>query len=71
MKRHVKVKLKNINFGEKEIELDTRSVRELLNKISTNDESVILAGENGKIYTKDMEIEDGSVINVIEVFSGG
>jgi sulfur carrier protein ThiS len=67
----VEIKLNNINFGEKTVKIKNGSVKELLKKISLNDDSVILVGKQGKIYTKDEKIKNGEEIKVIEVFSGG
>ncbi|MEM0142702.1 MAG: MoaD/ThiS family protein [Candidatus Parvarchaeum sp.] len=67
----MEIKLNNINFGEKRIKVENGSVTELLQKLSLNDDSVILIGKDGKIYTKDQQIREGDEINVVEVFSGG
>jgi sulfur carrier protein ThiS len=67
----MEIKLNNINFGEKTVKVDSNSITELLEKLSLNDDSVILVGKDGKIYTKDQKIREGDEINVIEVFSGG
>ncbi|MCL4362297.1 MAG: MoaD/ThiS family protein [Candidatus Parvarchaeota archaeon] len=67
----MEIKLNNINFGEKLVKIDNDSVTELLEKLSLNDDSVILIGKDGKIYTKDQRIKEGDEINVVEVFSGG
>jgi sulfur carrier protein ThiS len=67
----MEIKLYNINFGEKTVKIKNGSVKELLEKISLNDDSAILVGKEGKIYTKDERIKDGEEIKVIEVFSGG
>ncbi len=67
----MEIKVNNINFGEKTVKIKGNSVKELLEKISLNDDSVILVGKDGKIYTKDQSIRDGDEIKVIEVFSGG
>lgn len=67
----MEIKLNNINFGEKTVKVDSNSITELLEKLSLNDDSVILVGKDGKIYTKDQKIRKGDEINVIEVFSGG
>ncbi|EEZ93269.1 MAG: hypothetical protein BJBARM4_0204 [Candidatus Parvarchaeum acidiphilum ARMAN-4] len=67
----MEIKLNNINFGEKTVKIKNGSVKELLKKISLNDDSVILVGKQGKIYTKDEKIKNGEEIKVIEVFSGG
>ena len=56
---------------KKTVKIKGNSVKELLEKISLNDDSVILVGKDGKIYTKDQSIRDGDEIKVIEVFSGG
>ncbi|MCL4376546.1 MAG: MoaD/ThiS family protein [Candidatus Parvarchaeota archaeon] len=67
----MEIKLNNINFGEKTVKIESNSVTELLEKLSLNDDSVILVGKDGKIYTKDQSIREGDEINVVEVFSGG
>ena len=67
----MEIKLNNINFGEKTVKLDNNSIAELLEKLSLNDDSVILVGKDGKIYTKDQKVREGDEINVVEVFSGG
>jgi sulfur carrier protein ThiS len=67
----VKITVKNINFGEKEIELESSKVSELINKLGTNDDASIFVGDDGEIYTKDIKLRDGSIVNMIEVFSGG
>jgi sulfur carrier protein ThiS len=67
----MEIKLNNINFGEKTINIENGSIKELLDKLSFNDDSVILIGKDGKIYTKDQSIRKGDEINVVEVFSGG
>ena len=48
----MEIKLNNINFGEKLVEIESGSVVELLKKLSLNDDSVILVGKEGKVYTK-------------------
>lgn len=67
----MEIKLNNINFGEKLVKIDSGSVAELLKKLSLNDDSVILVGKDGKVYTKDQTIKEGDEITVVEVFSGG
>ncbi len=67
----MEIKLNNINFGEKLVEIESGSVVELLKKLSLNDDSVILVGKEGKVYTKDQTIKEGDEITVVEVFSGG
>ncbi|MCL4391397.1 MAG: MoaD/ThiS family protein [Candidatus Parvarchaeota archaeon] len=67
----MEVKLKNVNFGEKAVSLSSGSVKELIEKLDLNDDSVILIGKNGRIYTKDEKVDEKDEINVIEVFSGG
>ncbi|MGC8533475.1 MAG: MoaD/ThiS family protein [Candidatus Parvarchaeum sp.] len=67
----MEIKLNNINFGEKLVEIDNGSVVELLKKLSLNDDSVILVGKGGRVYTKDQTIKEGDEITVVEVFSGG
>ncbi len=67
----ISIKLRNINFGEKTIQLEKGYADELIKKLELNDDSVILIGKDGKIFTKDEKINDNEEINVIEVFSGG
>jgi sulfur carrier protein ThiS len=67
----MEIKLNNINFGEKTIRVESDSIKELLEKLALNDDSVILVGKEGKIYTRDQKIKEGDEIKVIEVFSGG
>lgn len=67
----IKITVNNINFGEKEFTLKTGTIRELIDKLETNNDSVIFTDDSGHIYTKDRKIKDGAKINVIEVFSGG
>ncbi len=67
----VKIIVKNINFGEKQVEIKTGKVEELIKKLRTTDDAVLIVDENGDIYTKDKKLKDGSTINMIEVFSGG
>ena len=67
----MEIKLNNINFGEKTVKIESNSITELLEKLSLNDDSVILVGKDGKIYTKDQIVREGDEINVVEVFSGG
>jgi sulfur carrier protein ThiS len=67
----VKVTVRNINFGEKEIELKKGTAEELIKKLETNDDAIIIVDEDGEILTKDRTIKDGSRVNVVEVFSGG
>ncbi|MCL4372490.1 MoaD/ThiS family protein [Candidatus Parvarchaeota archaeon] len=67
----MEIKLNNINFGEKTVKIESNSITELLEKLSLNDDSVILVGKDGKIYTKDQVVREGDEINVVEVFSGG
>ncbi len=66
----MEVKVKNINFGEKTVELQSGRAEELINKLNLNDDSVIIIGSDGKIYTKD-EILNDNKITIVEVFSGG
>ncbi len=63
--------VKNINFGEKVVELDDNTVDELIKRLGTNDDASLIVGDDGEIYTKDMRLIDGSIVNMIEVFSGG
>ena len=51
--------------------VESDSIKELLEKLALNDDSVILVGKEGKIYTRDQKIKEGDEIKVIEVFSGG
>ncbi|MCL5009643.1 MAG: hypothetical protein M1433_01525 [Candidatus Parvarchaeota archaeon] len=67
----VEITVKNINFGEKKIELTRGTVDELTQRFSTNDDAVIFVKEDGNICTKDTVLEEGSTVNMIEVFSGG
>lgn len=67
----VKIKVKNVNFGERTIDVRNGSVKELIKKLDMDDDAVILVGEDGKIYTEDGRIRKNAEINVIEVFSGG
>ncbi len=67
----VSIKVKNINFGEKTVELDGGSADELIRKLATNDDSVILINDKGEIYTKDRKLEEGEELTLLEVFSGG
>ena len=67
----VKVFVKGLGLEEKTISRKSGNVSELLSVLGTNDDSVILVGEGGKIYTKDTKISDNSRIKIIEVFSGG
>ena len=65
------VRVKNINFGEKRLELKNGTVEELINTLGSNDDSLLLVDKTGEIYTKDKKIKEGAEINVVEVFSGG
>ncbi len=67
----VKVLVKNINFGEKSVSLDRGNVEELIRKLNTNDDSVILINKKGEIYTKDKKLSEGEELSLVEVFSGG
>ncbi len=67
----IKVTVKNINFGEKQVEIKTGKVEELIKKLKTTDDAVLIVDENGDIYTKDRKLKDGSRVNMVEVFSGG
>ncbi len=67
----VSVRVKNINFGEKLLELENGTVEELINVLGSNDDSILLVDKTGEIYTRDRKIKEGAEINVIEVFSGG
>ena len=67
----VRVRVKNINFGEKLLELKNGTVEELINVLGSNDDSVLLVDKTGEIYTRDRKIKEGAEINIIEVFSGG
>ncbi|MCW1301558.1 MAG: hypothetical protein OH316_00250 [Candidatus Parvarchaeota archaeon] len=67
----VKVKVRNINFGEKEVDIKSGAVSEIMDALGKNDDSVIFVDEEGKIYTSDVVVEDGKALNMIEVFSGG
>lgn len=67
----VKITVKNVNLGEKEVELKKGTVNELIEKLGMNDDAVIIIGEDGEIYTKDRKLKDGLTVNAVEVFSGG
>ena len=67
----IKVLVKNINFGEKTVLLEKGSINELVEKLNTNDDSVVFINKNGEIFTEDRKLRDGDEINVVEVFSGG
>ncbi|MGC8516492.1 MAG: hypothetical protein ACP5MT_01175 [Candidatus Acidifodinimicrobium sp.] len=67
----VKVRINNIKFGEKEIEVESGFVSEIIKKLGTNDDSVIFVDEEGKIYTSDRKVPEGMKLNMVEVFSGG
>ena len=67
----VTITVHNINLGEKRIEIKTGKVEELIKKLKTTDDAVLIVDENGDIYTKDRKLKDGSKVNMIEVFSGG
>lgn len=67
----VSVKVRNINFGEKSVDLKGNTVSELIQSMGTNDDAVLFVEESGKICTKDTKLKEGSTVNMIEVFSGG
>jgi sulfur carrier protein ThiS len=67
----IKVNVSRITSEDKTIELKEGTAGELIKKLDTNDDAVIVVGENGEIYTKDKKLKDGSKVNLIEVFSGG
>jgi sulfur carrier protein ThiS len=67
----MEIKVKNVNFGDKTVDLNSGKVEELIEKLELNDDSVILIGKDGKIYTKDETLDKNEEISVVEVFSGG
>jgi sulfur carrier protein ThiS len=67
----MEIKVKNVNFGDKMVHLNLGKAEELIEKLELNDDSVILIGKDGKIYTKDEILDKNEEISVIEVFSGG
>ena len=67
----VKIKVSNINFGEKEFELKRGLVSEVFESLKMPDDGVIVVDDSGNIYTKDRKLKDGMRISIIEVFSGG
>ncbi|EFD92581.1 MAG: hypothetical protein CSMARM5_0018 [Candidatus Parvarchaeum acidophilus ARMAN-5_'5-way FS'] len=66
----MEVTVNNINFGKKTVKLQSDITEELIEKLQLNDDSVIIIGKSGKIYTKDENIKEEE-ITVVEVFSGG
>ena len=67
----MEIKVKNVNFGDKMVHLNLGKAEELIEKLELNDDSVILIGKDGKIYTKDETLDKNEEISVVEVFSGG
>ena len=67
----IKVFVERDGSETKEISLQTGTTSELISKLGTNDDSVLLIDRGGTIYTKDSKIGDKANIKVIEVFSGG
>jgi sulfur carrier protein ThiS len=66
----MKVKIRDIQFGEKEIELERGDVRELVSKLKLSDNGVIVV-RGSDILTADDKLNDGDILDVIEVYSGG
>ncbi len=66
----MKVKIRDIQTGEKEIELTNGDVKELVSKLNLADNGVIIV-RGQDILTADDKINDGDVLDVIEVYSGG
>ncbi|MCW1292399.1 MAG: MoaD/ThiS family protein [Candidatus Rehaiarchaeum fermentans] len=66
----MKVKIRDIQIGEKTLELEKGEVEEIISKLDLTNNGVILV-RNGDILTKDDKINDGDVIELIEVYSGG
>ncbi|MCW1291728.1 MAG: MoaD/ThiS family protein [Candidatus Parvarchaeota archaeon] len=66
----MKVKIRDIQIGEKTVELEKGEVEEIISKLDLTNNGVILV-RNGDILTKDDKINDGDVIELIEVYSGG
>ena len=67
----VKVRISNIKFGEREVEILSSKVSDIIKALGTNDDSVIFVDKEGNIYTSDKIVSDGMNLNMIEVFSGG
>ncbi|MBE5729582.1 hypothetical protein IHI26_00245 [Candidatus Parvarchaeota archaeon] len=67
----VKVRISNIKFGEREVEILSGKVSDIIKALGTNDDSVIFVDKEGNIYTSDKIVSDGMNLNMIEVFSGG
>ncbi len=66
----MELNVNNINFGKRKVNISSGNADELIKKLELNDDSVILVGKSGRIYTKDEKINENE-ITVIEVFSGG
>ncbi len=67
----VKVRISNIKFGEREVEILSGKASDIIKALGTNDDSVIFVDKEGNIYTSDKIVSDGMNLNMIEVFSGG
>ena len=67
----ISVKVNGLNQKTRKVSLKTGSVNELIGKPNANDDSILIVGEDGKIFTKDRKLRDGSSVSIIEVFSGG
>lgn len=67
----IKVKISNINFGERELELKHGIISEIFSELKVPDDGVIITDDNGNIYTRDRKIKNDAHLNLIEVFSGG
>ncbi len=67
----VKIRVSNINFGDKEFNLKKGLVSEIFDHLKLPDDGVIVVDDSGDIYTKDRKLKDGMHVNIIEVFSGG
>ncbi|MCL4400700.1 MAG: hypothetical protein M1348_02320 [Candidatus Parvarchaeota archaeon] len=67
----ISVKVNGLNQKTRKVSLKTGSVNELIGKLNANDDSILIVGEDGKIFTKDRKLRDGSSVSIIEVFSGG
>lgn len=67
----VKVRISNIKFGEREVDILSGKVSDIIKALGTNDDSVIFVDKEGNIYTSDKIVSDGMNLNMIEVFSGG
>ena len=60
----------DLRRGKRKVEFDKGTVRQLLEKLSENSETVLVS-VNGKIFTEDYKLTKKDRIELIPIVSGG